>query len=93
MSAAEGDTCARQTTGAVYCWGGNDVGQLGVGDTAIHRTPTRVGKSNSWVGVTSARTHNCARHTSGAVYCWGVNTYGQLGTGNLTNRPYPVKVG
>jgi alpha-tubulin suppressor-like RCC1 family protein len=35
-------TCARLATGDVYCWGGNDFGQLGDGTTIWRYVPTRV---------------------------------------------------
>lgn len=35
-------TCGVTTTGAVYCWGLNDQGQLGDGTTTPHLTPTLV---------------------------------------------------
>ena len=35
-------TCARRTDGRVWCWGANDHGQLGQGDTQSRAAPTRV---------------------------------------------------
>jgi alpha-tubulin suppressor-like RCC1 family protein len=36
------NTCAVTTTGEAWCWGDNGYGQLGVGTTSSHATPTRV---------------------------------------------------
>ena len=46
--------------GALYCWGENQRGRLGVGDASNRSTPTRVGGAADWVGVTAAEDHSCA---------------------------------
>ncbi len=38
----EGHVCAVREGGSLYCWGGNDLGQLGVGDFTRRDTPTPV---------------------------------------------------
>ena len=35
-------TCGLLTSGSVYCWGLNNVGELGTGDTSNRLTPTAV---------------------------------------------------
>ena len=35
-------TCALLKFGGVYCWGNNDFGQLGTGDTILRLNPTSV---------------------------------------------------
>ena len=42
ISAGQQSTCAVSVAGRLYCWGNNDVGQLGTGDTNNLSTPTRV---------------------------------------------------
>jgi alpha-tubulin suppressor-like RCC1 family protein len=43
ISAGNGFTCGVTTTGALYCWGGNSEGTLGVGYRSIETTPVYVG--------------------------------------------------
>ncbi len=62
----------------VKCWGANESGQLGTGDTLNHRFPRTVLKS----GVDSLApgwSHTCAHTPDDRVLCWGANGDGQLG--------------
>jgi alpha-tubulin suppressor-like RCC1 family protein len=90
-------TCAIKS-GALYCWGGNWVGQLGAsssqtcGGYACSTTPLAVTSMNSDVtAVAAGYEHTCAIK-SGALYCWGYNGYGQLGNGTTTGSNTPVAV-
>jgi alpha-tubulin suppressor-like RCC1 family protein len=42
LAAGFGHTCGLVANGDAYCWGRNDRGQLGTGDTADRQSPTRV---------------------------------------------------
>jgi len=76
-------SCARASSGRLWCWGANAFGQLGDGTTTSRSTPVPV------LGIADARalgvaaTHTCAVRADGHVWCWGANDTGQLGTGNL----------
>jgi alpha-tubulin suppressor-like RCC1 family protein len=79
-------TCAIESTGALYCWGRNTEGQLGVGDTTDRDTPTAVTLSGPWLHVSVGRFHMCAVDRARAVYCTGENRQGQLGLGDTVRR-------
>jgi alpha-tubulin suppressor-like RCC1 family protein len=92
--AAGGDhTCALLTSGALRCWGRNDFGQLGRGNTANlgdNETVFSAGNVDLGPGVTVKDLalggfHTCALLATGAARCWGRNTEGQLGYGNNVN--------
>jgi alpha-tubulin suppressor-like RCC1 family protein len=86
-------TCALTTTGAVWCWGDNATGQLGVGGTTDAPTPVQVtalGMAAVAVGVGGA--HSCAVRMDGTVACWGDNAQGQIGDGSLISRDLPAEV-
>lgn len=88
-------SCALTTTGDVYCWGVNSVGQLGSNlplDTTPHPTPRKVPLPLSAIAIASGNTHTCAVLTSGQVYCWGGGDKGQLGDGNGAPSASPVWV-
>ena len=42
LSASSNTTCGVTAKGALYCWGGNDLGQLGTGDRIQREAPVRV---------------------------------------------------
>lgn len=86
-------SCAVTRSGAVYCWGSNQSGQLGDGSADSHSTPVPVYKLGDVVEVVSGLSHSCARQKSGAVMCWGANGSGQLGDGTVGGgRRIPVEV-
>jgi alpha-tubulin suppressor-like RCC1 family protein len=86
-------TCAL-VSDRVFCWGANDVGQLGNGTTAMEQpTPTEVtGLGGTPVQIAAYSTHTCARLSSGHVECWGENGNGELGVGDTTDRASPTRV-
>lgn len=74
-------TCALSSAGAVYCWGLNYVGELGLGYTgSTIATPPSSPVMTGVSQVSAGASHTCALK-SGGVYCWGDNEHGQLGNG------------
>jgi alpha-tubulin suppressor-like RCC1 family protein len=90
-------TCAVDTTGAAYCWGQNDHGQLGDASSADSSVPVAVDASGALAGkaltqITAGAFDTCALDVSGAAYCWGYDSYGELGNGSTTSSSVPVAV-
>jgi signal peptidase I len=91
-------TCAVDDSGAMYCWGRNNKGQLGVGTTTDSATPVQVvgvGGSGTLTGITAlglGTEHACAVNGSGAVFCWGNGADGRRGDGTTGNSSTPVQV-
>jgi alpha-tubulin suppressor-like RCC1 family protein len=91
IAAGEAHTCAILQNGAVRCWGYNQYGQLGYGNTTKigdDEQPASAGDVNVGEPVTAISagvTHTCAITISGNVRCWGDNMYGQLGYANTTS--------
>jgi hypothetical protein len=63
--------CAIKTSGELYCWGGNQQGQLGTGDMLPQPAPTRIGTDTDWRDVAVGTGFSCAAKRSGHVRCWG----------------------
>ncbi|WP_327210282.1 hypothetical protein [Rhizobium leguminosarum] len=80
------------SSGKLYCWGSNDVGQLGVGDSNARTTPTLVSALGSTVTDIDASMQFACAVSASQAYCWGDNGYGQLGDGSKTRRLAPVLV-
>jgi hypothetical protein len=86
VAAGRDFSCALMSSGSVYCWGANDVGQLGnpvLSDTAM---PTQVSLGPMVVAreLALGDAHGCAATDGYYVHCWGDNSAGQLGVGGTS---------
>lgn len=91
--AGDNYSCAIKVTGAAYCWGLNNYGQLGDGTSIRRLTPVAVsGLGSGVVSIAVSKLTTCAVTASGAVKCWGINNYGQVGDGTTTSRYSPTTV-
>lgn len=79
ISAGDRHSCGLSLAGEVFCWGGNNMGQLGVGTLVSSRVPLRVNHPRPFVAVSAGGQHTCALDDQMALYCWGSNAAGQLG--------------
>lgn len=77
-----GVSYAISDTGALYSWGTNSNGQLGLGDQVERHEPTAVEAlaNETVVLVSSGTSHTLALTADGQVYAFGSNTDGQLGS-------------
>jgi alpha-tubulin suppressor-like RCC1 family protein len=79
-------------TGHVQCWGDNEQGQLGDGNTTASDTSVEVHGISDATQITAGFLYTCAVLATGHIECWGYNESGQLGDGNTTNTDTPVEV-
>jgi alpha-tubulin suppressor-like RCC1 family protein len=80
------------TTGAAYCWGKNDFGQLGNGTTTERHVPVAVRGRQTFASVSAGHAYTCGVTTSGVPFCWGANASGALGNGTTIASHVPVAV-
>ncbi|HJL33814.1 MAG TPA: MopE-related protein [Polyangiaceae bacterium LLY-WYZ-15_(1-7)] len=100
LSAGEEFACAITDTEQIWCWGSNDVGQLGRGFTSLSELP---GEAVDLpvdvipVQVSAGRNHACAvafdpGTAANQVFCWGSNAAGQLSDGAVVGGVTRVEV-
>jgi starch-binding outer membrane protein, SusD/RagB family len=95
-------SCGLSTANEAWCWGTNDVGQLGATGASTctfgsltfncSAVPLKVGGGRSFVDLAVGLRHSCAMDAAGRVFCWGDNAFGQLGDGSRTSSTTPVQV-
>src|SRR3989338_6049012 len=90
--AGHGNHAAAIVEGALYMWGANQFGQLGLSDNNNRLHPTRVGTDSDWQSVAVGYFHTLALKTNGDLYAWGLGAQGQLGQGSGTNYNTPQQV-
>jgi alpha-tubulin suppressor-like RCC1 family protein len=93
LSAGHDYSCLVLVLGRGYCWGRNDIGQLGVsvstscfdsaGGSAVPcaRTPVRIAPGMRLTAISAGGDVACALNNASAAYCWADNTFGELGSG------------
>ena len=98
-------SCAITTSGELYCWGRNEHGELGNGQTntnSAQTTPLRVGTDAGWSAIATRGgdflegsnqvvTHVCGVR-AGLAYCWGANRAGQTGRPSSPSITTPEKL-
>jgi alpha-tubulin suppressor-like RCC1 family protein len=89
-------TLALTREGALYAWGANDYGQLGLNlSVKYQRSPLLVGGALAGrrvVAVAAGDFHVAALTEGGEVFTWGLGKEGQLGHGNRDALAVPRRV-
>jgi alpha-tubulin suppressor-like RCC1 family protein len=99
IAAGNAFACALTTEGLAYCWGNNERGQLGNGDSGENHkssAPVPVAGGITFTSIAAGEEFACALTAAGRAYCWGTNSYGQLGNGDsgpghISSGPVAVK--
>lgn len=92
-------TLGLKRDGSLYSWGGNQSGELGLGDTTNRAVPTRIGTASDWRAIAAGARHAVALKNDGSLWTWGLNSHGELGTGwpggerDFTAHSNPTQVG
>jgi alpha-tubulin suppressor-like RCC1 family protein len=87
-------TCGIDTYHRIWCWGSNDVGELGIGSAEPQSGAVQVllPTGAPEMSAVSVGTRYACSLGGGQVYCWGANDYGQLADGTDVARSTPVRV-
>lgn len=96
LAVGNAHACAILSNNTLKCWGANNFGQLGLGNTTNRGDdPGEMGASLPTVNLGTGRTaksiaggglHTCAILDNGSVKCWGASANGELGLGDTATR-------
>jgi alpha-tubulin suppressor-like RCC1 family protein len=102
VSAGGEHACALTTSGALYCWGSNQYGQLGApADTTCLREdrlipcrvlPVAVTGGIQFQKVSAGGRITCGVATTARIYCWGDNLRGGLGDPAVRDSETPIPI-
>ena len=84
------------TPGALWSWGNNTSGQLGLGNLTNYSSPKQLGSLTTWFIPAQGIYHNINIKSNGTLWSWGNNNEGQLGLGTSGTGTYkssPTQVG
>lgn len=88
------NVCAILDDNSLFCWGSNNVGQLGQMTTGnsydsvggrISTLPVEIDLGQGVASVAVGYNHTCAITLAEDLFCWGQNNWGQIGIGNYSN--------
>ncbi|XP_063047735.1 probable E3 ubiquitin-protein ligase HERC4 isoform X1 [Engraulis encrasicolus] len=94
LAAGGAHSFALSTSGAVFGWGRNKFGQLGLNDTNDRYFPAllKTLRSQKVVYVCCGEDHTAALTKEGGVFTFGAGGYGQLGHNSTSHEINPRKV-
>lgn len=81
------------TANALYAWGRNENGELGLNDRIARSSPAQVGALTNWSQVSAGSVHAASIKTDGTLWSWGINSTGAVGDNTRINRSSPVQIG
>ncbi|EFA81594.1 hypothetical protein PPL_05585 [Heterostelium album PN500] len=87
-------SAAVDSQGALYTWGWNRYGQLGLGTVKKHTLPNKNKELERFniVKVVCGKNHTLVLDVNGHVYSFGFNVCGQLGIGSYTDSIKPNRI-
>lgn len=94
IALGESHACFVHANGELYCWGLNDMGQLGRDPNVVpfSATPLLVPLPTRAVSVATGLDFTCVVDEIGDIYCFGNRAYGRLGGGTRSRGPEPSPV-
>ena len=93
VAAGDAHTCAISRDDTVWCWGDNNLRQLGnqnfTSTSSAQYSAAPIQVDATWGSripqhISAGMRHTCMMATDGTVWCWGDNSSGQLGLAGLS---------
>ena len=91
------NSSALTSTGRVFTWGLNGLGQLGDGTTTFKETPVEItsgfalADGETIIFVSLGSNHSSAITSTGSIFTWGNNGSGQLGDSTTIGKISPIE--
>jgi alpha-tubulin suppressor-like RCC1 family protein len=101
VTAGASHSCGIRADGALYCWGSDGSGQLGVGASrgrcgrrrlACEGGPRAAATTERFRSVQAGQRHTCAIALDAGLYCWGENLRFQTGAEGPVYVTAPARV-
>lgn len=99
ISAGSYHSCGVTDSGTAFCWGLDDLGQLGDGYVFDGMEPhgllplaVVIPPDVHFTSIVAGYGHTCALTTAGKAYCWGHYYLGAIDDGSVDDSPVPVPV-
>ncbi len=93
VHAGGGHACALLADNTISCWGSNNYGQLGLGNTLSPvLNPAGITSLTSVTQPELGIVFTCTRQNDQSARCWGRNNQGQLGIGSNVDQSTPATV-
>ena len=73
--------CALDSGRRAFCWGANQLGEVGDGSLIAKLSPSAVMGGRAWLTISSGGSHTCGVAEAHVAYCWGNEFRGALGNG------------
>ena len=88
---------ARGAAFAIWTWGRNEVGNLGLNDVIRRSSPTQIAGATNWANIQNSTypdsNETLATRTDGTLWSWGSNNVGQLGQNDVVYYSSPIQIG
>ena len=94
LSSGGTESCATSSGGALYCWGGEPVGDGYVANDALAPVLINGGmlSSKTVSNVSSGDYNTCAVDSDGSLYCWGIDDNNEIGDNSTSTSYYPNEI-
>ena len=96
LYSGENFSFAQDEGGVIWAWGGNQFGQLGLGDRNARSKPVSLPLEANVLDIAAGKAHSIALIEDGTLLVWGDNSKGQLArsveTTEASEAPIPVWV-
>jgi alpha-tubulin suppressor-like RCC1 family protein len=94
LSVGTNHACGVTSAGAAYCWGANNLSQLGSPKETVSHSPVPLAVSGgvTFSSVVTGELHSCGLDPEGVAFCWGWNWWGQLGNDSIEDSAVPLRI-